>query len=470
MNNKLPNLVNQKYLVSNTNAVLCSDITQISNNAYLCYILDLGSRLVLGHILTEQYTHDGDVTLLVASATNNREIRGTILHTDLGGQYTAQEVKDLAEHIGLTLSFGKRASHENQVAEAFNRNIKRILRTLLVAQFSHQKKDPLARLSKKVSFERLSDLVTKAFEEYNSRPHQGKGMSKASPFSMDEALFQEKAFKVTHTRNNNSKKAVSVRTYRAEVLERYAGNWEQFFLDWKEEQSKQHQEVYDYHRKLSDQLSQQNAQLQHQIKFLVKEAEVGKQNREAKLASKEKTLSATKLSVRDSLTGEQFESILSLVQDNSYKASRVRLAFILLYYTGLRVSNLLVLKLAHIDELYDSQETNIALIKRGPERHFLSIGVEGQHFLTKYSQDILTLKERKQPNDFLFTASPLQAAKDKPLNALDRSNFDKELNIVLKKASAIVGKHLRTHSFRATFVTDLLNIDYAQSQGDHKAP
>ena len=192
--------------------------------------------------------------------------------------------------------------------------------------------------------------------------------------------------------------------------------------------------------------------------FLVKEAELGKQAREAKLALKEKRKKASKLPVRDSLTLEQFESLLSLVKETTYKAARTRLAFILLYYTGLRVSNLLVLKVGHIDELYDNQETNVPLIKRGTSRHFISIGVQGQHLLGKYSKDILLLKQEKGTDDLFFTANP-SVLKERPLKALDRSNFDKDLNSVLKRASALLGKYLRTHSFRATFVTDLLNVE-----------
>jgi site-specific recombinase XerD len=39
---------------------------------------------------------------------------------------------------------------------------------------------------------------------------------------------------------------------------------------------------------------------------------------------------------------------------------------------------------------------------------------------------------------------------------LNRANFDNELNKILQKASALLGKHIRTHSLRASFVTDLL--------------
>ncbi len=37
--------------------------------------------------------------------------------------------------------------------------------------------------------------------------------------------------------------------------------------------------------------------------------------------------------------------------------------------------------------------------------------------------------------------------------------FDRELNAILSKASTLYETHLRTHSFRAMFITDLLESD-----------
>lgn len=39
---------------------------------------------------------------------------------------------------------------------------------------------------------------------------------------------------------------------------------------------------------------------------------------------------------------------------------------------------------------------------------------------------------------------------------LDRSSLEKELNTILTKASDIFRKHIRTHSFRATLITNYL--------------
>lgn len=40
--------------------------------------------------------------------------------------------------------------------------------------------------------------------------------------------------------------------------------------------------------------------------------------------------------------------------------------------------------------------------------------------------------------------------------SLGRESFDRDLNRVLIQASNLLGKHFRTHSFRTSFITDLL--------------
>jgi hypothetical protein len=56
----------------------------------------------------------------------------------------------------------------------------------------------------------------------------------------------------------------------------------------------------------------------------------------------------------------------------------------------------------------------------------------------------------KERDSFFFTT---QKRLDKPIN---RSSFDTELNSVLIRALEIFSKYLRTHSFRASIITDFL--------------
>ena len=139
-----------------------------------------------------------------------------------------------------------------------------------------------------------------------------------------------------------------------------------------------------------------NTILKDKLDYLVKSAEYTDQEREERASAKLKRQLARKLPVRDSLTWEDFETILSLVEGDVYVACRTRIAFILLYYTGLTVSNLLLIKVVHYEELLTNQETTFPLIKKGNNRHSLNIGSDGSAFLTKHHMDMKVLLDNKR--------------------------------------------------------------------------
>ena len=224
-----------------------------------------------------------------------------------------------------------------------------------------------------------------------------------------------------------------------------------FFLDWRSEatqhqeeqieQQKQHQAVimnqlYEQNRKLEV----TNVDLQEKLSFLVEEAEQTKQEREEKIGSRLKRQLARKLPVRDSLTWGEFESVLELVEGDGYVVCRTRLALILLYYTGLRVSNLLLMKVFHYEELLAiaNKETTLPLIKKGSQRHFLNIGSDGVAFLNKHKSDMKVLFKNKTREDFIFTASPER--KISKSISLRRESFDRDLNKVLIRRPPCLAK------------------------------
>nr|YP_006234314.1 hypothetical protein HusqMp73 [Phlegmariurus squarrosus]AEV55764.1 hypothetical protein HusqMp73 [Phlegmariurus squarrosus] len=135
----------------------------------------------------------------------------------------------------------------------------------------------------------------------------------------------------------------------------------------------------------------------------------------------------------------------------SLRPARKRTAFILLYCTGLRVSNLLMLSVNHIRDLLDKGKTFLPLNKGGDPRHALALSSVARKLLNQqHLPDFTQLMRDKEGIHPFFTT---QVQFDKPIN---RSSFDDELNHVLKKASLLLHKHIRTHSFRATIITELL--------------
>lgn len=141
---------------------------------------------------------------------------------------------------------------------------------------------------------------------------------------------------------------------------------------------------------------------------------------------------------------------MELVKQNGFVASRKKTALFLLYVTGLRVCNLLKLRIKHINELLDNGNTVIPLIKRGNKQHPITSSKRSHEMIKSLASNFAVLMTDKDREGFLFTT---QKDLQKPIN---RSSFDAELNAVLVRACDLFHKHIRTHSFRATIITDYL--------------
>jgi site-specific recombinase XerD len=161
------------------------------------------------------------------------------------------------------------------------------------------------------------------------------------------------------------------------------------------------------------------------------------------------------LPIRDSITPAEFRRILDIARtifSDPSVAARVVVTLTLLYLTGLRISNLLVFSRRNLEQLFHDGETTVRIIKRGPDRKLLWIGTAGRALLQEIEHEVNLLLQKQPNSDGLAFASRKDTTK--PLN---RFNFTKQCNDVLEKASEDLGKHLRSHSFRASFVTDLLD-------------
>ena len=90
-----------------------------------------------------------------------------------------------------------------------------------------------------------------------------------------------------------------------------------------------------------------NLQLQQQIHSLQVESEKQRIGREDTEQKREKRKNAVKAPIRETLEEEEFFFILGLVKFNNFVGAVKKSGIILIYLTGLRVSNLLVLTVRH---------------------------------------------------------------------------------------------------------------------------
>ena len=123
------NKLKRNFLTTAPNKVWVSDITYAKvgmDFLYLCVIIDLYSRKVIGYGVSENI----DTALTISTFQQTFSLRGSpsgvIFHSDQGTQYTAFEFRELLKFNGITQSFSAPGSpYDNAVAESFFASIKK---------------------------------------------------------------------------------------------------------------------------------------------------------------------------------------------------------------------------------------------------------------------------------------------------------------------------------------------------------
>lgn len=204
--------------------------------------------------------------------------------------------------------------------------------------------------------------------------------------------------------------------------------------------------------KIRIRLEEDNKKLHENLIFLKEEIELQKNIRLKKEERLEKLKNAKKHPKRDYIEYNEFKHLLNLFNNESIFDNRKKCAFLLLYTTGLRVSNLLKFKVTHIKSLIHSGYTRIDLIKKGEVEHLVTLSFKSKQLLTDNYKSFNLLFKYKNDDDFFFTSF------SDTKKAIHRSNFNKELNDILKEVSKTFNKNIKTHSFRTSYITDLLQI------------
>lgn len=303
---------------------------------------------------------------------------------------------------------------------------------------------------------------------------------------MEEALFEKHGNSkpnelVVLQKNDNSIIANEYSNYKKQVVSQYKGNWERFFFECILKQEEQHQEIINEITKSGREARQREKEIsekyqtlynehleaQRKLDFLHEQALIFKKEKEEKELLKLKKQQAKKLPLRDTINPEEFHFIISNVDGKPFVKERRTLALVLLYLTGYRVSNLLLLNVRNLKELMEKGNTQISLIKGREQRFNLILSNKGKRLLLNFKDAFYILSANKNENDPIFT----------PINKINvpmpRENLDKELNKTLKSASELLQKNIKTHSFRATVITELLansiSIDDVKEIVGHKS-
>lgn len=119
-----PDLVNREFDQGRPDAVWLTDITYLScgeGDMFLCAIRDGHSRKVLGYSVADHIGAEMVATAIEAAVVaRGGECRGTVLHSDRGGEYTANLTAQACFRHGLRRSMGATGiCWDNSPAESF---------------------------------------------------------------------------------------------------------------------------------------------------------------------------------------------------------------------------------------------------------------------------------------------------------------------------------------------------------------
>lgn len=126
---RFPNLIKELELTSVTQ-VLVSDITyfeMLGKFYYITLIMDLFNREVVGFSASKSLrTEDTTIPALILARKNcgQAALKGTIIHSDGGGQYYSKEFKKLTKKLKMCNSMTEETVYENSHAERLNGTIK----------------------------------------------------------------------------------------------------------------------------------------------------------------------------------------------------------------------------------------------------------------------------------------------------------------------------------------------------------
>ena len=111
--NVKPNLLNRNFNVDNRNKVWVTDITYLiceNKRAYLSTILDLHNRRVVAYKISKSNNIHLVMDTLNEAIAKEKDVKGIILHSDQGFQYTSFEYKAICVANGITISMSRKGT------------------------------------------------------------------------------------------------------------------------------------------------------------------------------------------------------------------------------------------------------------------------------------------------------------------------------------------------------------------------
>jgi site-specific recombinase XerD len=218
----------------------------------------------------------------------------------------------------------------------------------------------------------------------------------------------------------------------------------------------------------NSELLELNKKLSQQLERVEKELNVLKKGREEKAARKEARANRKRLPKRQLITPEIYRLLIQAAESPSYTSVKLRIAFCLLTVTGIRINELLPLKVGQLQTLLESHWIGIDRSKRGPANHKAFLTREGKKLVEEKRKDFDSLFLMKNPNSYIFTSESNHA------QMLSRETITRDVNKVMRSVSnQLPGKpNVTSHSFRVGYISklwkDTKDIEFVKQSIGHR--
>jgi integrase len=248
----------------------------------------------------------------------------------------------------------------------------------------------------------------------------------------------------------------------------------QTFRDEKEKLRKSHKSrktSSDQELLLEDQNSKLrtlNKELNQQLEIVVKELNVIHKEREEKAALKEARVNRKRLPKRDPMTGSIYEELIKATEGPSYVLTRSRIIFCILTVAGIRINELLPLKVHQLQNLLESHWIGIDRSKRDPSNHKAFLTEEGKKIVEDRKKDFELLFLMKTPDSYVFTSD------FNHYRMLSRETLTKDVNTIIRSISYQLPDqpNITSHSFRVGYISqlwkDTQDIEFVKQSIGHR--
>jgi integrase len=215
-------------------------------------------------------------------------------------------------------------------------------------------------------------------------------------------------------------------------------------------------------------LALRNEKLNQKLEIAVSELNAMKNERDEKAARREKWAKRKRLPKRDPINSEIYKLLIQESEGPTYIATRTRIAICLLTVTGIRIGELLSLKVGQLETLLNEGWISIDRLKRGPANHKAFLTSEGKKLVKARKRDFEFLFLMKDKDSYVFTSDR------KPNQKLRRETITMDVNKVTHSVSKLLPSkpNITSHSFRIGYISrlwkDTKDIEFVRQTIGHR--